>query len=152
MRDGSRVAYLGDDHLGEEGVVLDAGNTGSSVRWDRTGEIALVANRLLAELQTRDPFQESFDDSLDTPGLTNFSVARTMQESGPRGVFASMAREGHIDLLADVAEEAIDFVTSRLRQDASFREVVRLMDDADGDAFIRYAAVSLLRENLTDEE
>jgi hypothetical protein len=152
MRDGARVAFLGDDRLGDEGVVLDAGNTGSSVKWDRTGEIRLESNRLLVEITPRDRFNESIDDCLDTPGLTTFAVAETMERSGPEGVFAQMAEEGHINLLADMAEEAIDLVASKLRRDPSFREVLGMMEDEDGDVFVRYAATHLLRENLTEEE
>jgi 2-hydroxy-3-keto-5-methylthiopentenyl-1-phosphate phosphatase len=75
-----------------------------------------------------------------------------MERSGPEGVFAQMAEEGHINLLADMAEEAIDLVASKLRRDPSFREVLGMMEDEDGDVFVRYAATHLLRENLTEEE
>jgi hypothetical protein len=154
MRDGQRVSCVRNDLLGSEGVVLDAGNTGCSIRWEtgpRTGAVDLVAHRHLVPTEGSRSISDEVDFSLDD-GLVSFPAHQVMATRGVSGVYEAMVTEGHLDHLDSVAEEALELVASRLRRDPSFRQVISAVGDDQGDHLVAYATSRFLREALANAD
>lgn len=153
IRDGAKVAYIGDPidgleglEVGDEGIVFNAGNTGSHIQWrkgGRKGEIDLISNEdLVANASTKDHIlTDSFDD-----GLLGFDVRATLDRRGTAGLINALNNEGHMTSFQQYAEEAMQLVAGRIRTDPSFCEVLARLDPDEGAELVEVASVALLRD------
>jgi hypothetical protein len=153
--EGSLVAYVGDGtrreaglYLEDQGKVVASTPTHSHVAW-RTGalqgSVVLVPNcDLVVSRQVT-----ITDDSLDSP-LVSLAVLDAYEEGGARKLLSTLARDGHTAGFAAIADEVMSIVSSRIRQDPSFRSVLAQLDDEAGADLVSLASVSLLRDAFRD--
>lgn len=146
--EGARVSYVGDGDddlaVGDKGKVLSAAGSGSHVLWSsgaRAGDITLTANMDLISSRTVD-----YDDSLDTGCLVSVAVRETYDRGGEAALLNALNEEGHLATFAPFAEEALQMVASRIREDPSIREVLGQLEPDEGAEFIHLAASVLLRD------
>lgn len=147
-REGSRVTFVGDEfsgeHLsvGDQGKVLSNGGSGSHVIWatgEREGAITLTSNHDLLPMDEVHGYQREGH-------IVSLSVRQIFDRGGETGLFLILAEEGHLASVAPAAEEALGIVTARLRDDPAVQEVLASLDDDEGDTFVSYAALALLRD------
>lgn len=150
IHDGSRVSFVGHPSdglgIGDHGRVFQAGASGSHVKWasgERRGEIDLIRNDDLVEMPTTGSLTA---DAITEPGLVSFAVRAVHSTSGDVGVLNALNAEGHLESFEDIAEDALAFVSSRIRQDPSFVEVLGQLEPDDGDDLVALAASTLLRD------
>ena len=141
LSDGQKVAYVGDpsaDHqLGDEGIVVSAGPTGSHVRWTtgaRVGSIDLMHNLDVAA-QGRATSQ---------PSQIGAQAHSVFDRRGPSGLVRALRSEGHLDCLGTVAEDAESYLAATLRQEPSMREVLSSFDPEEAEEILRAAMAELL--------
>ena len=139
--EGQRVAYVGHDEdgytLGDLGVVLSAGESGSHIKWttgQRAGSISLVSNLDVAA-QGR-----SIEPEVQQVAL---HVQSMFDRRGARGLVTALMDEGVIDLTG-VLDEVMGSLASRVRQDPTVQEVVAHLDEDDAEAFVGATVASLL--------
>jgi hypothetical protein len=150
MHDGAKVAFVGHPsdgvEIGDEGLVLQAGNTGSHVKW-KTGAakntITLVGNDdlVINGSLAKHPLTDGLEG--DVVGI---SVRATFDRRGAVGVLNALNEEGHLSAFGQIAEDAMQMVASRIRQDPSFVEVLAVLDPDEGASLVEVAAASLLRD------
>lgn len=153
LRDGMKVAYVGHPadglDIGDEGVVMQAGSTGSHVKW-RTGgrrdQIELVANDEL--VAHNDAAESLVSDSLE--GGLGLDVQSAYERKGVVGVLNKLAEEGHCAAFETYAEEAMRLMATRIRQDPSFVEVLASLEPEDGEALVDHAMRTLVRDAFGD--
>lgn len=147
-REGQRVAFCGDPQAGlsvdDRGKVLSSSGEASHVLWatgSRAGEVLLVSNLdLVVAGQAR-----SYDD-LDGGTLVTIAVRDTFDRTGHVGLLNALNEEGHLATFASIAEEAMQTVASRIRQDPSISEVLANLDPEEGAEFVAFTASVLLRD------
>lgn len=151
IAEGSRVAYAGVPtdglDIGDEGRVLSAEARACHVQW-RTGrrknEIDFVSDLdLVVQAATPSELAESFES-----GLVAFAVREVADRQGPIGVLARMSRDGHCAAFEEIAEEALGYVATKLREDPSFTEVLSHLEADEGDELVSIAAEALLRQSF----
>lgn len=149
-QDGQRVAYVGDEvdglEVGVEGKVLSAGATGSHVLIStgrRQGDVALFHNM---DLVVTTKAAATYDNSLDSGGLVTTAVRCVFDRQGARGVLSSLDNEGHLASMGSLAEDAVQSLSVRVRNDPSMREVLALLEDDEGTELVSLAVTSLLME------
>ena len=150
--EGSWVSSLTQDDglaIGDRGRVLSAAGSGSHVLWStgkRKGDLTLTANVDLVSSRTVD-----LNDDLDSGGLVSVAVRDTYDSGGEVALLNALNAEGHLATFAPIAEEALQMVTARIRQDPSIREVLANLDEDEGAGFISLAASVLLRDAFGGE-
>lgn len=151
LAEGAIVAYVGEGGDGlaveDRGRVLSAAGSGSHVLWlsgAKMDQITLTANFDLVAM--RDPGPR--DDSFESQGIVSFAVRDVYDSRGETGVVNALITEGHFSTLVPVAEDALQFVCSRLREDPSMREVLASLDEEEGAEVINLAASVLLRDSF----
>lgn len=154
MREGQVVAFTGyggheGQTLGDLGRVVSVDGNVVAVHWEN-GKVASVYDHDLA-IQSRGGMT-SLDDSLDVGGLVTFAAREAFDVNGPVGVVNALASGGHMAAFADIAEEALDLVASRVRSDPSIRAVTAQLDDEEGEAVIRLASAALIRDAYGEED
>ena len=160
IREGARVSYVGEfaDYglaIGDQGRVIASSGAASHVRWASgpcQGQMLLVPNDDLVEAARTGSLAESVDDSLSSGSLVHVAVRDTYDLEGPEGVLAALAEEGHLAALSDLAEEALESVSARLRTDPSMVEVLAALDPEEQDALVTRTAMSLLRDVVVGGE
>lgn len=152
-REGGRVTYVGSEYdgdrltIGDQGKVLSNGGSASHVIWasgERQGAITLTNNGDLLPMEQENPYQAQGH-------LVSLSVRQVYDRRGETGLYRVLAEEGHLSALAPAAEEALGIVTARLREDPAVQEVLASLDDDEGDAFVSYAALALMRETFGEQ-
>lgn len=145
--EGQRVSFCGDpdDNLdiGDSGRVMQAGYTGSHVKWatgNAQGQITLVSNLDLSV--TSGPS----DTDVLNAGLVGFSVQAVSAQGGSHAVLAALEAEGHLGSFQAIAEDCFRFVAERVRQDPSVAEVIAQLDPQDSDDLVYRASLVLLRD------
>lgn len=152
MNEGQRVTYVGYDtaevQQGAQGQLLAyATRDTGHVLWE-SGQASLVD---LADLTpARQVTASVLDDSLEVGGLSTFAVRQVYETQGEAGVLNAMASSGHLAAFGPIAEEALTLVSSRIRQDPSFREVLAYLDEEEGEAVLRLASACLIRDAFGD--
>ena len=148
---GQRVAFIGPEdgglEVGDTGQVVEAGNTGSQIRWTtgaRKGVIDLIAHTHIV------PTAVSQGDDLNAP-LVAFAAQDLCERSGPMAVVAALGRDGHLDNLDHLAETAVRLVAESLRNEPSIAEVTAQLDPVDAEELVTTAAVALLRRTVNGE-
>lgn len=154
-REGQRVAFCGDPDAGlqpgDRGKVLSSAGQASHVMWAtgaRAGEILLVGNLDLVASQQA---PVSYDD-LDSGSLVSIAVRDTYDGAGPVGLLNALNEEGHLATFATIAEEAMQAVAKRIRQDPSITEVLAVLDPEEGAEFVSLATSVLLRDAFTQAD
>lgn len=153
LREGGRVAYVGPEaesaHLGQQGVLLAVSGSVAHVRWD-AGTVSAHYESDLAALGHTQAVAASIEDSLEVGGLVSFGVRETYDTGGESAVLNAMAEAGHLAAFADIAQEALDLVTARIRRDASFRAVLEDLDPEESEGVLRLASICLIRDAFTE--
>jgi hypothetical protein len=148
-REGAQVTFVGDEFSGErlsvgdQGKVLSNGGSGSHVIWatgERQGAITLTSHSDLL------PAEEAGAYCHHEGHLVSLSVRQIYDRRGDTGLFKVLAEEGHLASVAPSAEEALGIVIARLRDDPAVQEVLASLDEDEGDSFVSYAALALLRD------
>lgn len=151
MQDGAKVAFVGHvtadgPDIGDEGVVLSAGNTGSHVKWTKgaakgqitlTGHDDLVVNGSLS----KHPLVDGLEGV-----VVGIDVRASFDRRGAVGLLNALNEDGHLAAFGQIAEEAMQMVASRIRQDTSFKEVLAALDPDEGASLVEVAASALLRD------
>lgn len=145
-REGSHVSFVGSEYdgdrltVGDEGKVLSNGGSASHVLWatgDREGQITLTANNDLLAAEGQSVHHEA---------LVSMAVRDVYDRRGNSGLLRVLANEGHLAAISPVAEEALELVTARIRDDAAVQEVLASLDDDEADGFVSFAALALMRD------
>lgn len=160
MRDGQQVSYIGldghitDPALGDRGKVLAVGQTASHVLWT-TGHLAdqitLTDNYDLA-IVGRALESDGLEDSLEYGTIITTAVRDAYDDGGEVAVLNFMAEQGHLACFHDIAEDTIQFIASRLRQDAGFQAVASHLEEDERESLVLLATHVLLRDAFTEEE
>lgn len=155
MHEGDKVTYVGpgNEYIapGTEGRILMLASATSAHLQVTSGAVLLVETDDLAPLG-RTASRDILADSLEVGGLSTFAVRQTFDEEGETGVLNAMASLGHLAAFVEIAEEAIVLVSSRIRTDPSFREVLAHLDEEEGEAVLRLASACLIRDAFDGEE
>jgi hypothetical protein len=156
MREGSKVSYTGMDadgvSLGDQGRVLLTDGSRAEVLWHtgaRINQVTVAAEFDLVVTGSR--ASDGLEDSLEVGGLVTFSARHAYDEGGEVAILNQMADAGHLAAFADIAEEALSMVASRLRQDASFRAVTAQLEEEEAEGVLRLASACLIRDAFSEE-
>lgn len=149
MRDGQKVVYtgFGDPNAveGDEGRVLTASATSAHVKW-ANGQFSLVSVEDLSPAGGLS-VEAVLEDSLEFHGgLEVISARDVYEDQGPEGLINHMASTGHLASFPQIAEDTLDSISARLRQDPVFMAIVSTLDDADADTLVRMASLVLVRD------
>src|SRR5690606_9284029 len=156
FREGQRVAYVGDgDHdllPGDRGKVASAERDASHVLWTtgaQAGNIIFHSNfDLISEGKGSRP---TTVDSLDGP-LVSVAVRDTFERFGSTGLLNALNDEGHLSAFSGIAEEALEMVATKVRQEPAFREVLAQLEPEEGDEVVILASLALLRDAFGEED
>lgn len=145
-REGAKVSFVGSEYdgdrltVGDTGKVLSNGGSASHVLWstgEREGEITLTANGdLLSE----------GGQTVHHEALVSMAVRDVFDRRGHEGLLRVLANEGYLAAISPVAEEALGLVTARIREDAAVQEVLASLDEDEGEGFVSFAALAMLRD------
>jgi hypothetical protein len=153
IAEGAQVSYVGDDddlEVGDTGKVLSDAGMGSHVLWStgkKSGEITLVHD---IELVQTEGARISYDDSFES-GLVSVAVREVYDLGGSVALLNALNDEGHLATFAQIAEEAMALVTSRIREDLSMVEVLSALDPDEGSEFVALATTALLRDAFSGD-
>lgn len=154
--DGARVAYIGPQkgghEIGDQGTVMRAEATYSHVRWS-TGRLAndieMVRNDDLIVNGSLTNHPLTAGDTLDS-ALVGINVGAVYSKRGSLGLVNALNEEGHLAAFPSIAEDAIQFVAQRIRQDPSVAEVLGRLDEGEADEFVHTACRVVLRDAVED--
>lgn len=160
MRDGDRVSYVGFVReglaLGDRGKVVSANGDSSHVQWAtgaRVGCIDLVDDLdLVPTPGSRTAAASVLTDSLEVGPLVTLSVRETLEESGEAGLLNTLNESGHLAGLGPIAEDTLQFVAGRLRQDDAFAGVLGQLEPEEASSLIALTASVLMRDAFGQEE
>lgn len=148
LHDGQKVAFAGDPTdgspaLGDEGIVVSAGNTASHVKWLTgacAGEFTETSHYEISAIAG------SHDTDMMASSLISFSAREVRAMSGSRGLLDRLNAEGHLGSFEAIAGEAARVAGSLIRSDPSIVEVIAQLDADDADDFVSLAVVTLLQD------
>jgi hypothetical protein len=154
MHDGQRVSYIGPPNeglvLGDHGSVLLAADHASHVIWQTgslKGQVTLVEHDDLTPLGRKQAtIDDGLEDSLDVGSISITSAREVYEAEGEEGILNRMAQDGHLACFAAIAQEAQDLITTRIRNDPSFRALASHLDDDETESVIALGASVLLRD------
>jgi hypothetical protein len=159
-REGASVSYIGHPDrgltVGDRGRVLSTSGQASHVMWltgARTQAVDLVDHEDLVCGQTRTAtaVESPFEDSLEVPSLSMIAVRDTYDASGETGVLNALNEAGHLAGLSQVAEEALEVVIARVKNDQAMTTVLGQLDPDEADGLARLTAAVLLRDAFGGE-
>ncbi len=149
--EGSRVSFIGDPSdqhdIGDMGLLISADSGSSHVRWTSgasEGQITFHSDEDLVVVSKER--RSAYYDSLGDDKLVRISIRNVLDRLGSVGLLNALNDDGHLSVFQPIADEAISMVSSRIRQDPSFIEVLSDLDEDEGDGFIAFATLSLLRD------
>ncbi len=152
--EGQRVSYLGDPgnglDIGDEGLVVAAGNTASHVKWlsgARTGTFDEVPHHRLTATASGVPDIDALHGR-----LVNLPIKSIASSHGPMGLLRALNEAGHLGNFDSVAEEALRYVSSLVRQDPSISEVLGQLEFDDAEEFVALASITLLKDAFGRDE
>lgn len=158
IREGQAVSYIGDGTrgvpLGAHGRLLAYATVRSAhVQWldgplrgqvtvhDVDEELAPAPQRFQAALQ-----RDGLEDSLEVGPISATGTRHTFDVEGPAGVLTMMASAGRLSNFDTIADDVLLHTEGLIRQEASVREVLADLDDAEGDELVSLASRVLLRD------
>lgn len=155
MRDGQKVSFTGLDEnglaYGDKGQVISADEGYSHVLWStgsRTGAVMIVDHSDLAASgrQVEAAMDDGLEDSLEVGSLDVTAAREIFDETGEIGLLNTMSEQGHLASFAAIAEEAATLISTRIRNDPSFRAVAAHLDDDEADRLVNLAQAILVRD------
>lgn len=156
-QEGQRVSYVGEVgdglNIGDKGKVLSVDDGASHVLWttgSRQGEVIFHTNLDLV-VEPNQTEANMMASEFYTP-LVSVAVRDTYDRQGPVGLLNALNDEGHLAVFMPIAEEAIQMVASRIRQEPSFREVLAELGEDDGAEFVAFSTLQLLRDAFGEED
>jgi hypothetical protein len=159
VREGASVSYTGVDGeylaTGDQGRVLSVSDTVAHVLWATgscVGQVSAAYDQDLLSLGSGGGADDALDDCLEVGGLVTFSARQAYDGGGEVAVLDQMAEAGHLAMFADVAQDALALVASRIRSDASFRAVVADLDEDEAESVLRLASACLVRDAFSTDE
>lgn len=160
--EGQAVSYVGDGQhgltLGAHGRLLAfASNRAGHVQWldgplrgqvtvHELGTEVLPANKKFAAVH------DGLEDSLEVGPIQHTSARSVYDLEGSAGVLSMLASSGHTANFEQIADDANAFVQSRIRQEASVREVLAQLDEDEASELVALATRVLLRDAFGPEE
>jgi hypothetical protein len=148
FRDGQQISFIGLDrglNYGEAGRILEAGTESSAILW-KSGSVTTQYNSDLLPVG-KIAFSDGLDDCLEVGEPLRTSAAREAFDiGGESAVLNYMSESGHLASMSDIAEDAMAFVSARLRQDQYFRSILSQLDDDEGDSLVNLASRVALRQ------
>lgn len=156
LTDGQPVTYVGLDpnRIGDRGRVLQSEASGAHVLW-QTGslvnQIVYTDDMDIAPVG-RVVASDSLDDSLEYGIVSTSAVRQAMDDGGEVAVLNFMSEHGHLAGFQQIAEEALQFIASRIRSDEQMRAITAQLEDDEAEALISLASHVLVRDAFTDEE
>lgn len=164
MRDGQQVSYVGPTGpgfpaVGDQGKVLSSSGNSGHVQWAtgaRRRQVDLVIADDVVEVRRErqaNRVEAAFADSLEVGEQDEpLQVRAVLEESGEVGLLNALAASGHLAGLQQIAEEALEFVAARVRQDPHLATVLGHLDQGEGDSLVSLASSVLLRDAFTPED
>jgi hypothetical protein len=155
MKEGARVAYIGEPPekgfaVGDEGRIIAMAGSGAHVQWasgEHSGEISIT------RLDDLTPIKRQARSFADTDGLlVTVAVRDEYINGGASGLLNALNDEGHMANWSQYAEDALQLVATRIRQDPSMAEVVAQLDDEEAEEVIATATLVLLRDAFSVSE
>lgn len=161
MRDGQRISYIGPPveglAMGDRGEVISAADRASHVLFhtgSRQGAVLFVNNFDLAapQIKAAAKVDDGLDDSLEVGTLSVHGARDIFEVEGEGGILNAMAEQGHLASFSTIAQEAQDLISTRIRNDPSFRSMASQLEDEEAEAVIRLAAAVLIRDAFGTED
>ena len=155
------MSYLGNPAeglaRGEQGRVISANGDSSHVMWStgtRVNTVDLIEDvDLMVTAKARaNTVVAHLADSLEVGPLVTLAVRETMDESGEAGLLNALNDSGHLGGLAQIAEDALEFVAARLRTDEAFCEVLAQLDQGERSSLVSLASSVLLRDAFSGQD
>jgi hypothetical protein len=159
MYEGQRVTYVGQPEEGllpgETGrLLIMASSTAAHVQMPSGGIYLVMTDDLVPVTgkKAAAPAPDLLEDSLEVGTLPSFSASLVDEETDETELLNKMASAGMLSAFSDIAEEALMMISSRIRQDPVFREVLAGMDESEGESLVRLASTCLIRDAFGDGE
>lgn len=156
LREGGVASYLGVGRegvsLGDKGEILAFAGSGAWVKWktgSRQGDIVAVDRYDLAPAPRigREAVQhDDLEDSLDVGPITTTSMRDVCDAEGTTSVLNMLASSGNLPGFAEIADEALSFVSHRVREEPAIRNVTAQLDGEDAEELIQLASFAILRD------
>lgn len=157
LREGQRVSYVGDGGdglaIGDRGKVVSSEGETCHVLWTTGSRAGQILFHRDYDLVVSAQGQRNLSDLDDFAApLVSFSVRDTHDRYGNSGLLNALNEDGHLAAFARLAEDAIQAVASGVREDPSIQEVLSQLDDEDGDEFVMFATLTLLRDAFGEDD
>jgi hypothetical protein len=155
LREGARISYVGDGRtgrtLGEHGRLLARDLRSGHVKW-ADSSITLEDLQDIAPLVTHAVASTSDDlaDSLEVGPIQTTGLRNVLETEGSAGAVNALANSGHLGDLQDVADDALNFVALRIRQEPLFRAATASLEADEIDELVTMAAQVLLRDSFRE--
>lgn len=161
IAEGKTVSYVGPlyadgPNVGDTGKVLAHAGDHSHVQWAtgaRTSQVDLVSGDDLVEAsgpRARTAAAE-ISDSLAYGTMLTVAVRETYDEVGETGLLNSLNESGHLGGMGEIAEDALRYVASRVREDPAFSEVLGQLEADEADSLVTLTASVVLRDAFGGE-
>lgn len=155
---GDRVAFCGfptagGPDIGDKGRVVEAGNTGSGVRWI-TGALAgqITSPVDNGDLVVNGSLDGSLSSHFGLPEGDALQVRSSFERRGAVGLLNDLNNAGSLSSFASIAEDAVAMVAQRIRQDPEIAPALAQLDDDEASEFVAVASLQLLRDAFREEE
>ena len=159
LAEGAVVSWVGSAHpggvaVGDTGVVVSSSGACGHVQWStgaRVGQMDLIEEWDVVPVPTTTRVHTVSSSLSDSLGVDTVHTAarETFEDGGAAALLSVMHREGSLSCFAEIAEEALGFVATRLRNDAAFVHVLSALDESDAAAMVTLASSVLLRDAFT---
>lgn len=153
-REGQKVAYVGDgDHglaPGDRGKVLSSEPGAAHVLWMSGAQQGGTLFHTNYDLVAHEA--EAYDTDFYGAPLVTTAVRDTFDREGPEGLLNALNEEGHLATFGSHVEEAIAMVSSRIRQEPAFIEIMAELDVDEGEEVLSMATFALLVDAFGEGE
>ncbi len=155
IQNGDRVAFCGDPapggpSIGDQGRVVQAGHTGSGVRWVTgalSGQISeLVAHADLVVNGSLDGHSFAQHFSTGHPSEDALQAQATFARSGARATLRQLHEAGLLSNFTSIAEDVASMVARRIQQDPELAPILAQLDPDDASELVAVASGQLLRD------
>jgi hypothetical protein len=156
--EGQAVSYVGDGQqglsLGDHGRLLAfASKTAGHIHWldgNLRGQVTVheLGQEVLPASNKFTAAQDGLEDSLEVGPVQHTSARSVYDTEGSAGVLSMLASAGHMANFEEIADDVHAFAQQRIRQEASFREVLAQLDDYEQDELVVMASKLVLRDAL----